>query len=80
LSNARLEQYQGAALELVDKVYQGKLISYQKGGATLLDVLAAQKADNDVRLAYIAALTERAKALVALEQAAAIWNLDDRRE
>jgi outer membrane protein, heavy metal efflux system len=80
LSNARLEQYQGAALELADKVYQGKLISYQKGGATLLDVLAAQKADNDVRLAYIAALTERAKALVALEQAAAIWNLDDRRE
>jgi cobalt-zinc-cadmium efflux system outer membrane protein len=80
LANARLEQYQGAALELADKVYEGKLISYQKGGATLLDVLTAQKGDNDVRLAYIAALTERAKALVALEQAAAIWDLDDGRE
>jgi outer membrane protein, heavy metal efflux system len=77
LADARLEQYQGAALELADKVLESKLVSYQKGAATLLDVLVAQKADNDVHLAYIGALTERAKALVALEQAAAIWDLDD---
>jgi outer membrane protein, heavy metal efflux system len=77
LANARLEPYQGAALELADKVLDGKLLSYQKGAATLLDVLVAQKAENDVHLAYIGALAERAKALVALEQAAAIWDLDD---
>jgi outer membrane protein, heavy metal efflux system len=80
LAEARLGQYQGAALELADKVLEAKLVSYQKGAATLLDVLVAQKADNDVHLAYIGALTERAKALVALEQAAAIWDLDDGQE
>jgi len=80
LAEARLEQYQGAAIELARKVLEAKLVSYQKGGATLLDVLIAQKAKNDVHLAYINALTERAKALVALEQATAIWDLDDERE
>jgi cobalt-zinc-cadmium efflux system outer membrane protein len=79
LVDARLEQYQGAALELADKVLKAKLISYQKGAATLLDVLIAQTEDNTVHLAYIGALTERAKALVALEQAAAVWELDDGR-
>jgi hypothetical protein len=29
-----------------------------------------------VRLAYLSALDERAKALVAVEQAAAIWDID----
>jgi cobalt-zinc-cadmium efflux system outer membrane protein len=77
LAQARLDQYQGAALALADKVLEAKLVSYQKGAATLLDVLVAQKADNDVHLAYISALTERAKAFVALEQATNIWNLDD---
>jgi cobalt-zinc-cadmium efflux system outer membrane protein len=80
LATARLAQYQGGALELADKVLQAKLISYQKGAATLLDVLTAQKADNDVHLAYISALTERGKALVALEQAAAVWDLEDGQE
>jgi outer membrane protein, heavy metal efflux system len=42
LAEARLAQYQGAALELADKVLEAKLISYQKGAATLLDVLVAQ--------------------------------------
>jgi cobalt-zinc-cadmium efflux system outer membrane protein len=80
LAKARLGQYQGGGLELADKVLQAKLVSYQKGAATLLDVLSAQKADNDVHLAYISALTERAKALVALEQSAAIWDLENGQE
>jgi cobalt-zinc-cadmium efflux system outer membrane protein len=79
LAGARLAQYESAALQLAEKVLQARLISYQKGAATLLDVLIAQKADNDLHLAYISALTERAKALVALEQAAATWDLDDGR-
>ena len=49
-------------------MYKAKLFSYQHGAATLLDVLNAQKAQNDVRLAYVAALDERAKALIGVEQ------------
>ena len=75
-STERLAQYQGAALDLAEKVLEAKLVSYQKGAAPLLDVLTAQKANTDVHLAAIDAQTEHAKALVALEQAAGIWDLD----
>jgi outer membrane protein TolC len=75
-SAERLAQYQGAALDLAEKVLEAKLISYQQGAAPLLDVLTARKANTDVHLAAIDAQTEHAKALVALEQAAGIWDLD----
>jgi cobalt-zinc-cadmium efflux system outer membrane protein len=75
-SSLRLEQYQGGALDLATKVLEARFVSYQAGSASLLDVLQAQRADTDVHLAYIDALTERAKALIALEQAADIWDID----
>jgi cobalt-zinc-cadmium efflux system outer membrane protein len=75
-AQTRLAQYQNGALELAAKVLEGQLLSYKTGSATLLDVLQAEKADTDVHLAYIDALTERAKAIIALEQAANIWDLD----
>ena len=75
-AQTRLAQYQGGALELASKVLEGQLLSYKAGSATLLDVLQAQKADTDVHLASIDALSERAKAIIALEQAANIWDLD----
>jgi hypothetical protein len=40
-----------------------------------LDVLQAQKDDTDVHLNYIAALAERASALIALEQVANFWDI-----
>ena len=42
---------------------------------SLLEVLNAQREENNVYLAYYDTLTEYAKALVALEQAAGIWDL-----
>jgi outer membrane protein, heavy metal efflux system len=76
LADQRAAQFQGGALDDAATVFKAKLFSYQHGAATLLDVLNAQKAENDVRLAYLGALDERAKALVAVEQAAGIWDLD----
>lgn len=75
----RVAQYQGQALELADKVLAAKLAAYKAGGASLLDVLAARQADTTVHLALVDALTERAKALVALEQAANLKNPEDAR-
>lgn len=72
----RAAQYQGKILELADQVLDARLAAYKTGGATLLDVLNAQKAETDVRLSAIDALTERAKALVALEQAAGFWDVN----
>jgi cobalt-zinc-cadmium efflux system outer membrane protein len=76
LAKQRAARYEGPILDLAAKVLDARLAAYKTGGATLLDVLTAQKADTDVRLAAIDALSERAKALVALEQAANIWDVD----
>ncbi len=76
LAQTRAAKYEGAILDLSAKVLDARLAAYKTGSATLLDVLIAQKADTDVRLAAIDAQSERAKALVALEQAANIWDVD----
>jgi outer membrane protein, heavy metal efflux system len=75
LAKQQLAKYQGNAIELARKVLEAKLTSYRLGAATLLDVLQAEKDETDVRLNYIAALTERASALVAMEQSAAFWDI-----
>jgi cobalt-zinc-cadmium efflux system outer membrane protein len=75
LAKQQLAKYQGNAMELARKVLEAKLTSYRLGAVSLLDVLQAQKDDTDVHLNYVAALTERASALVALEQAANFWDI-----
>ncbi len=76
LARARAAKYEGAVLGLSAKVLDARLAAYKTGSASLLDVLIAQKADSDVRLAAVDALSERAKALIAVEQAANIWDID----
>jgi outer membrane protein, heavy metal efflux system len=75
LAKQQLAKYQGNAMELARKVLEAKLTSYRLGATSLLDVLQAQKDDTDVHLNFLAALTERASALVALEQAASFWDI-----
>lgn len=76
LAKARAAKYEGPIVGLSAKVLETRLAAYKTGGATLLDVLTAQKADSDIRLASIDALAERARALIALEQAANIWDVE----
>jgi outer membrane protein, heavy metal efflux system len=75
LARQQLAKYQGNAIELARKVLEAKLTSYRLGATTLLDLLQAEKDETDVRLNYIVALTERASALVALEQSAGFWDI-----
>lgn len=72
----RVAAFQDEALGDAEKVLKAKLFSYQQGEATLLDVLAAHREANEVRLSYYEALAARAKALVALEQAAYLWDVE----
>jgi cobalt-zinc-cadmium efflux system outer membrane protein len=76
LANERVAMYVGGALADAAAVYKAKTFSYEHGATNLLDVLNAEKTENDVRLAYLDALAERAKALVAAEQAAGSWDID----
>jgi cobalt-zinc-cadmium efflux system outer membrane protein len=71
----RVNIYAGGVLTDADKVLDGTLYSYQRGAATLLEVLEAQRTDNEVHLAYFDALSDCAHALVALEQAAGVWDV-----
>jgi cobalt-zinc-cadmium efflux system outer membrane protein len=71
----RVALYTGGVLVDADKVLEGTLYSYQRGAATLLEVLDAQRTDNEVHLAYADALGDYAHALVGLEQAAGIWDV-----
>jgi outer membrane protein TolC len=76
LANERAAQFQGGLLDDAAAVFKAKLFSYEHGASSLLDVLNAQRAEDDIRLAYLDALDERAKALIGVEQAAGTWNVD----
>jgi outer membrane protein, heavy metal efflux system len=71
----RLKLYQGGVLKDADRVLQARLYAYQRGGATLLEVIDAQKTSANIYLAYSQALADHANALVTLEEAAAMWDV-----
>jgi outer membrane protein, heavy metal efflux system len=71
----RLELYRGGMLKDADRVLEARLYAYQRGGATLLEVIDAQRTAAEVYLAYSQALADHAHALVILELAAAIWDV-----
>jgi outer membrane protein, heavy metal efflux system len=71
----RLELYRGGMLKDADRVLEARLYAYQRGGATLLEVIDAQRTSAEVYLAYSQALADHAHALVTLELASAIWDV-----
>jgi cobalt-zinc-cadmium efflux system outer membrane protein len=75
-ASARVQLYTEGVLADADKVLEKTLYNYTRGGATLVEVLIAQHTDNDVYLAYYDALSDVAHALVSLEEAIGIWDVD----
>ena len=71
----RLELYRGGMLKDADRVLEARLYAYQRGGATLLEVIDAQRTAAGVYLAYSQALADHAKVLVNLELVSAIWDV-----
>jgi outer membrane protein, heavy metal efflux system len=71
----RLQLYRGGMLKDADRVLEARLYAYQRGGATLLEVIDAQRTSAQVYLAYSQALADHAHALVTLELASAIWDV-----
>jgi outer membrane protein, heavy metal efflux system len=71
----RLELYRGGMLKDADRVLEARLYAYQRGGATLLEVIDAERTSADVYLAYSQALAEHAHALVAIELTSGIWDV-----
>lgn len=71
----RLQLYRGGLLKDAERVLEARLYAYQRGGATLLELIDAQRTDTDVHLAYSQALADHARALVNLEQTANFWDI-----
>ena len=71
----RLRLYTGGILADADKALDAVTYNYAHGGATLLEVLEAQRTVDGVYLAYDDALASHVHALVAVELAAGTWTV-----
>jgi cobalt-zinc-cadmium efflux system outer membrane protein len=71
----QVKLYTQGVLADADQVLAATLYTYQRGSATQLEVLTAQRTVDEVYLAYYGALAEHARQLVLVEQAAGIWDI-----
>jgi outer membrane protein TolC len=76
LAVAETQQFGMELLHDADRVYKSHLFKLGHGSVSLLEVLDAHKALDQLYLDYYNALSRRAKGLVALEQSAGIWDID----
>ncbi len=65
----RLQRYQNQILPKSQQVRESVAFAYEKGGATLVDLLEAERADSDARLATAQALADTASAVADLKAA-----------
>jgi len=72
----KVQQFNNGLLVEAKAVLDGKIYSYQRGETSLLEVLNAQRTYNDVQQAYYQTLYNYAAALVELERAAGIWDIN----
>lgn len=68
-ARSRWQSYQDDLTPKSRQVRETVVFAYQKGGASLLDLLSAQRNDNDVRLATAQAAADTASAAAALRAA-----------
>lgn len=72
----QVQQFNYGLLQDAKAVLDGKIYSYQRGETTLLEVLNAQRTYNEIQQTYYQTLYNYAAALVNLERAAGIWDIN----
>ncbi len=73
---ARLARYSATLRDDAARVLAAMLYDFQRGGATLLEVLSAQRTVDEVTLGYEEALVGHARTLIELERAVGAWDVD----
>jgi len=68
-ASERLARYKNQILPNSKKARESVAFAYEKGGATLVDLLEAERADNDARLATAQAMSDTASAVADLQAA-----------
>ncbi len=72
----QVQQFQSGLLSEAKRVLDGKVYAYQRGKTSLLDVLNAQSTYNTIQADYFNTLFSYASALVELERAVGIWDIN----
>ncbi|MCW3464148.1 TolC family protein [Chitinophaga nivalis] len=72
----QVRQFKTGLLADAQQVLEGKKYSYSRGETTLLEVLNAQRTYNETQQSYYETLYNYAAALVELERAAGIWDIN----
>lgn len=76
-ASERLARYQNQILPKSQKVRDSVAFAYEKGGTSLVDLLEAERADNDARLATAQAMSDTASAIADLKAATEVMNLSN---
>lgn len=69
----RVDLYQGGVLKDVDAALEKRVLSYKRGGSSLLELLDAQRKANEVWQSFYDAQSDHARAVIELHRAAGIW-------
>jgi cobalt-zinc-cadmium efflux system outer membrane protein len=72
----QVQNFKDGLLGNAENVRKGKIYSYQRGETSLLEVLNAQRTYNDIQITYYETLFNQAAALIELEKAAGIWDIN----
>lgn len=72
----RLARYDESLRRDAERVLAAGLYGYQRGGSTLIEVLALQRTFDEVTLGYEEALADHARRLVELERAVGVWDVE----
>ncbi len=72
----QVDNFDNGLLDNAENVRKGKIYSYQRGETSLLEVLNAQRTYNEIQTRYYETLYFQAAALVELEKAAGIWDIE----
>lgn len=72
----RVEQFNKGLLKQSEDILQKIIYSYEYGETSILEVLNAQRTYNDVQEGYYEALFDCSVALVELERACGVWDIE----
>ena len=72
----QVRQFDSEMLQDAAFIVKGKVYSYQRGETALLEVLEAQRSNNELSVRYLDALYAYLAAIVELQRVSGTWNLE----
>jgi cobalt-zinc-cadmium efflux system outer membrane protein len=73
IARERVDLYQSGVLKDADAALEKRVLSYKRGGSSLLELLDAQRKANEVWQSFYSAQSDHARAVIELHRAAGIW-------